>query len=107
MAAPSPRFSPATTSAPTRYEATQLELPLEVSASPGFRVQRVGEHVVLTPQPVKLWGSVGDAARMLRRSERWVRVLCEEGVIRARKLPGASRWDVDLLALQEWAEGGL
>ena len=84
----------------------QLELPLSVTAAPGFSVRRVEGHVVLTPQPVQLWGSVKDAARMLRRSDRWVRILCEAGTIPARKLPGAKMWDVNLIGLQEWIDGG-
>lgn len=82
----------------------QLELPLEISASPGFSVSRLPSgHVVLAPRPLDLWGSTEDAARMIRRSERWVRALCANGTIRARRLPGARRWDVDLVDLQEWA----
>ena len=84
---------------PTRLQ--QLELPLNVSASPGFSVRRVEGHIVLTPKPVELWGSVDDAARMMHRSSRWVRLLCEAGVVEARKLPGAKRWDVNMVALQE------
>lgn len=84
----------------------QLELPLNITPSPGFSVRRVEGHVVLTPRPVAMWGSVTDAAAMIRRSPRWVRMLCEAGVIEARKLPGAKMWDVNLMALQEWAESG-
>ena len=86
--------------------ATQLELPLNVTASPGFSVRRVEGHIVLTPRPVEMWGSVKDAARMIRRSDRWVRVLCEARLIEARKLPGAKMWDVNLIALQEWMQSG-
>ena len=91
----------------SRPRLEQMELPLNVSASPGFSVRRVEGHIVLTPKPVEVWGSVTDAARMIRRSPRWVRMLCEAKLIEARKLPGAKMWDVNLMALQEWAESGL
>ena len=92
--------------APATPRLEQLELPLNVTASPGFSVRRVEGHIVLTPKPVEMWGSVADAARMIRRSTRWVRMLCEAELIRARKLPNAKMWDVDLIWLQEWAESG-
>lgn len=88
------------------YRAEQLELPLNVTASPSFSVRRVEGHIVLTPRPLELWISTTDAARMLRRSPRWVRMLCEAGVIPARKLPQSSRWDVNGIGLQEWIESG-
>lgn len=98
--------SPVSSSQRSAVRDQQLELPLNLSASPGFKVQRIEQHIVLTPVPLKLWGSTAEAAAMIRRSERWVRILCESGMIKARRLPGAKRWDVDLMALQEWAESG-
>lgn len=84
----------------------QLEFSLDVTPSPSFSVRRVEGHIVLTPRPLALWISTTDAARMLRRSSRWVRLLCESGVITARKLPLAKKWDVDAIALQEWINSG-
>lgn len=89
-----------------RYQAEQLELPLQVTASPAWTVRRVENHIVLTPKPVEMWGSTMDAAAMIRRSDRFVRMLCAAGIIPCRRLPGARRWDVNLIGLQEWAEGG-
>jgi hypothetical protein len=86
-------------SAASHYRAEQMELPLNVTASPSFAVSRLPSgHVVLTPQPLDLWISTEDAARMS--------MLCAAGVIRARRLPGAKRWDVDAIALQEWIASG-
>lgn len=96
---------PMATNSP-RVAHLQMELPLSVAPCPGFRVREVEGHIVLTPTPLEMWGSTEDAARMIRRSSRWVRMLCEMGVIRARRLPGARRWDVDLLDLQRWIESG-
>lgn len=84
----------------------QLELPLHVTPTPGFKVTRVENHIVLTPRPVQMWGSVKDAAAMMRRCERWVRMLAEAGVIPARRLPGAKKWDINLIELQAWIESG-
>jgi len=89
------------------HRAVQLELPLNVTASPAFSVSRLPSgHVVLTPKPLEMWISTDDAARMMRRSARWVRMLCEAGIIAARQLPGSRRWDVDAVALQEWIASG-
>ena len=86
---------------------TQLELPLNITPSPSFGVSRLPSgHVVLTPRALDLWISTEDAARMMRRSSRWVRMLCDAGVIRARQLPLSKRWDVDAVALQEWINSG-
>jgi len=86
---------------------TQLELPLNITPSPSFGVSRLPSgHVVLTPRALDLWISTVDAARMMRRSSRWVRMLCDAGVIRARQLPRSKRWDVDAIALQEWINSG-
>jgi hypothetical protein len=98
--------SPVSSSQRSAVRDQQLELPLNLSVSAGFTVQRIDRHIVLTQKPIETWGSVKDAARRLRRSDRWVRVLCESGCIKARKLPGAKIWDVDMIALEEWIEQG-
>ena len=86
---------------------TQLELPLNITPSPSFGVARYPSgQVMLTPRPLDLWISTETAAAMMRRSSRWVRILCESRTIRARRLPGAKRWDVDAVALQEWIARG-
>lgn len=94
----------AATKSPTRP--VQLELPLSVSVAPGFAVRPLqGGAVMIEPRPLQMWGSIADAAKMLRRSERRTRELAEAGIIPARKLPHAKMWDVNLIELQRWIEG--
>lgn len=102
------RLSPLRSDSPlSSQRSTQLELPLNITPSPSFGVSRLPSgHVVLTPRALDLWISTDDAARMMRRSSRWVRMLCDAGVIRARQLPRSKRWDVDAVALQEWINSG-
>lgn len=102
-------YPSAMTASPRRSSAPhpdQLEFRFAPSVSAGFTVQRVENHIVLTQKPIEAFGSVADAAHRLRRSERWVRILCEAGVIPARKLPGAKMWDIDMIALEEWIAAG-
>lgn len=94
---------------PSRHAShpNQLEFKLEIAPSPSFSVQRLASgDIVLKSRPMDLWISTEDAGLMLRRSARWVRMLCESEVIKARKLPGSKRWDVDSIALQEWIDSG-
>lgn len=89
---------------PSPSHPNQLELPLNVAPTPGFSVRRIEGHIVLTPKPLEMLGSTKDAALIVRRSDRWVRLMCERKQIKARRLPGSRKWDVDLVALQEWVE---
>ena len=91
---------------PVPYRAEQLELPLMVMPSPSFKVTRVENHIVLTPRPLEAWGSTKDAALVMRRSDRFVRMMAEAGTIPARRLPGSKKWEIDLIELQRWIDSG-
>lgn len=45
--------------------------------------------------------TIDEAAKMLKMSTTWVRHLCREGVIVARKLPGSRIWRVERKALEQ------